>query len=86
MPAALAARRVDAAFLVEPYLTEAETRSGAVPLLDLDQGATENFPLTGYVTTQAWMRRYPKTAAAFTAALHKGQEIAASNRPAVTGR
>ena len=83
MPAALSARRVDAAFLIEPYLTEAETRSGVVPLFDLDQGATQNFPLTGYVATRAWMARYPKTAAAFTAALHKGQEIAAASRPPV---
>ena len=83
MPAALSARRVDAAFLIEPYLTEAETRSGVVPLFDLDQGATEDFPLTGYVATRAWVSRYPKTAAAFTAALGKGQEIAATSRPAV---
>ena len=79
MAAALATRRVDAAFLIEPYLTQAETSTGAEPLFDLDQGATENFPLTGYVTTRAWMSRYPKTAAAFTAALHN----AATSRPAV---
>ena len=83
MPAALAAHRVDAAFLIEPYLSEAEIRSGVVPLFDLDQGATQDFPLTGYVTTQAWMSKYPRTAAAFTAALHKGQEIAATSRSAV---
>ena len=74
---------MDAAFLIEPYLTEAETSAGVVPLFDLDQGATEDFPLTGYVTTRAWMARYPKTAAAFTRALHKGQQIAAASRPAV---
>ena len=83
MAAALAARRVDAAFLIEPYLTQAETSTGAEPLFDLDQGATENFPLTGYVTTTAWMSKYPRTAAAFTRALHKGQQIAAASRPAV---
>ena len=83
MAAALAARRVDAAFLIEPYLTQAETSSGGVPLVDLDQGATQNFPLTGYVATQAWMSKYPRTAAAFTRALHKGQQIAATSRPAV---
>jgi len=83
MPAALSAHRVDAAFLVEPYLTEAETRSGVVPLFDLDQGATEDFPLTGYVATRAWMARYPKTAAAFTRALERGQQVTAASRPAV---
>ena len=83
MAAALAARRVDAGFMIEPYLTQAETSSGDVPLFDIDQGATQNLPLTGYVVTQAWMARYPRTAAAFTRALHKGQEIAATSRPAV---
>ncbi len=83
MAAALAARRVDAAFMIEPYLTQAETSFGAQPLFDLDQGATQDFPLTGYVVTQAWMSKYPKTAAAFTAALHEGQQIAATSRPAV---
>ena len=83
MAAALAAHRVDAAFMIEPYLTQAETGSGDVPLFDLDQGATQNFPLTGYVATQAWMSQYPKTAAAFTAALAKGQQVAATSRPAV---
>ena len=44
MAAALAARRVDAAFLIEPYLTQAETSTGAEPLFDLDQGPTEGLP------------------------------------------
>ena len=83
MPAALAAHRVDAAFLIEPYLGEAETASGVAPLFDLDEGATQDFPLTGYVVTQAWMARYPRTAAAFTKALEKGHQVAATSRPAV---
>ncbi len=44
MAAALAAHRVDAAFLIEPYLTQAETNSGVEPLFDLDQGATAGLP------------------------------------------
>ena len=83
MAAALAAHRVDAAFMIEPYLTQAETSDGVQELFDLNQGATQNFPLTGYVATQTLMSKYPKTAAAFTAALAKGQQIAATSRPAV---
>jgi NitT/TauT family transport system substrate-binding protein len=82
MGAALVSYRVDAAFMIEPFLTQAET-TAVEELFDLDQGATQNFPLTGYVVTQAWMARNPKTAAAFTAALERGQRIAASSRPAV---
>jgi NitT/TauT family transport system substrate-binding protein len=80
MGKALTSHRVDAAFMIEPYATEAEDQDGLVPLADMDQGATQDFPLTGYVATQAWMARYPRTAAAFTRALARGQRLAATSR------
>jgi NitT/TauT family transport system substrate-binding protein len=83
MGAALAAHRVDAAFLTEPFLSAAEQTQGAVPLFDVDQGAAQDFPIAGYVSTRAWAARYPRTAAAFTTALRRGQQVAATNRPAV---
>ena len=54
-----------------------------VPLFDIDQGAAQDFPIAGYVVTQAWATRYPRTAAAFTTALRRGQQVAATSRPAV---
>jgi NitT/TauT family transport system substrate-binding protein len=83
MGAALAAHRVDAAFMTEPFLSAAETGHGVVPLFDIDQGAATNFPIAGYVTTQAWAVKYPKTRGAFAAALTRGQRVAATSRPAV---
>lgn len=83
MTAALTAHRVDAAWMVEPFLTQAEISAGVKSIADTDQGATENFPISGYVTTQAWAQRYPRTAAAFTAALDRGQVLADTNRAAV---
>lgn len=83
MGAALAAHRVDAAFLTEPFLSAAETGQGVVPLFDIDQGAATDFPIAGYVTTQAWAARYPDTRGAFEAALTRGQRVAATSRPAV---
>jgi NitT/TauT family transport system substrate-binding protein len=83
MGAALAAHRVDAAFMTEPFLSAAENGHGVVPLFDIDQGAATNFPIAGYVTTQAWAARYPNTRGAFAAALTRGQELAATSRPAV---
>ena len=83
MGEALAARRIDAAWLVEPFLTEAEIKSGAEVIADGDQGATANFPVSGYVVTTAWARRYPGTAAAFVRALSRGQQLADTSRPAV---
>ena len=42
----------------------------------MDQGATKNFPMDGYVATQAWAEEHPKTAAAFVRAIQEGQTIA----------
>ena len=54
-----------------------------MPLVDLDQGATTNFPVAGYVVTKQWAEKYPRTLAAFDKALEQGQQIADTNRAAV---
>ena len=83
MPAALKAGKIDAAVLPEPFASIAEQADGAVPLVDLDQGATMSFPVAGYVVTKQWAEKYPRTLAAFDTALEEGQAIADSNRAAV---
>jgi NitT/TauT family transport system substrate-binding protein len=83
MPAALQAGKIDAAVLPEPFASIAEQSYGAVPLVDLDQGATTNFPVEGYVVTKQWAEKYPHTLAAFDKALEEGQQIADSSRAAV---
>ena len=80
MATALAKHQVDAAWLPEPFISSAEEQIGAQQLFDVDQGATSNFPIAGYVATRAWEQKYPRTAAAFTQALEKGQALADSNR------
>jgi NitT/TauT family transport system substrate-binding protein len=83
MGAALAAHRVDAAFIAEPSLSAAEDNDGATPLFDVDTGPTHTIPISGYVTTAAWAKKYPRTAAAFTTALERGQREAGTSRAAV---
>jgi len=83
MGAALAAHRIDAAFIAEPSVSAAEIAVGAQPLYDVDQGPTHNIPISGYVTTAAWAKKYPRTAAAFVAALEHGQRVAGTDRTAV---
>ena len=83
MGAALAGHKVEAAFIAEPSLSAAETGHGVQPLFDVDQGPTHNIPISGYVTTKAWAAKYPRTAAAFTAALERGQRVAGTDRAAV---
>jgi len=69
----------DAAFLAEPYASKAEEDYGQVELADLDQGAAMNFPICGFVATQAWARQHPQTAAAFVRAIEEGQALAQDN-------
>ena len=76
MPGQLQTGSWGAALLAEPYVTIAEQDYGDQQLADMDQGATENFPMDGYVATQAWANEYPKTAAAFVRAIQEGQTIA----------
>jgi NitT/TauT family transport system substrate-binding protein len=83
MAAALKAGKIDAAVLPEPFASAAELTDGAIPLVDLDQGATMSFPIEGYVVTKQWAERYPHTLAAFDKALEQGQEIADGSRAAV---
>jgi NitT/TauT family transport system substrate-binding protein len=72
----------DAAWFDEPFLTSAQMSIGAKTLFDTCQGATTDFPLSGYMVTKSWTEKYPNTAAAFVRAINKGQQLADSNRTA----
>ena len=74
---------IAAATLPEPFASIAEQTYGAVPLADLNQGATTDFPIEGYVVTKAWAKANPNTLSRFLAALSAGQEIADTNRAEV---
>ncbi|MGH3419814.1 MAG: ABC transporter substrate-binding protein, partial [Streptosporangiaceae bacterium] len=82
MPGRLQQGEWQAAFLAEPYVTIAGEQYGDQILADFDHGATTNFPIDGYVATQAWAKRHPKTVAAFVRAIEEGQTIAASDATA----
>jgi NitT/TauT family transport system substrate-binding protein len=83
MGAMLASGKIAAATLPEPFASLAEQQYGAVPLADLNQGATDNFPIEGYVVTKTWAAQHPNTLKRFLAALEVGQEISDTDRPAV---
>jgi NitT/TauT family transport system substrate-binding protein len=83
MAAELAAGKIDAAAMPEPFATSAAQQYGAVELADLNQGATEQFPIQGYVVTKAWAQQNPGTLRAFVAALAQGQELADTSRSSV---
>jgi len=79
MPGQLQRGQWATAFLAEPYASKAEEDYGQVELADLDQGGTVNFPIDGYVATQAWARQHPEAVAAFVRAIEEGQTLAEDN-------
>ena len=79
MAAALAAHQVAAAYMTEPYVTEAGQKYGDVGIGDIDTGPAVNFPIAGYAVLASWARKYPRTAAAFAHAVEEGNRIADSN-------
>jgi NitT/TauT family transport system substrate-binding protein len=83
MPAYLADHKIGAAWLPEPFGTEAQEKYGAVQLADLDQGSLENFPIGTIVGSAQWVKNNPGTIAAFLRAYDQGQQIADTNRSAV---
>jgi NitT/TauT family transport system substrate-binding protein len=78
---ALANHSVGAIVVTEPYIFEAESRLGAIALLDSCSGVTSGLPLLGYFTTKAYASAHPATADAFRAALLQAQGNAAVRGP-----
>jgi NitT/TauT family transport system substrate-binding protein len=82
-PGLLAAHKFDAAWLPEPFGTEAEQEYGAVQLADFDQGSLQNFPIGTVVGSSQWVQSNPNTVAAFLRAYQEGQQVADTDRAAV---
>jgi len=83
MAAMLKAGKITAAVLPEPFASQAELSMGVTQLADLDQGATDAFPVQGCAVTRQWAALHSATLAAFRAAFEQGQQIADTNRTAV---
>jgi NitT/TauT family transport system substrate-binding protein len=83
MLGALQDHHIEAAYLPEPYLTQAEEQTGSEEVLDVNQGAAQDFPIDGFAATVQWCRKYPRTAAAVARALDEGQALADTDRPLV---
>ena len=83
MAAMLKAGKINAAVLPEPFASQAELSIGVTQLADLDQGATDSFPVQGCAVTRQWAALHPQTLAAFRAAFEQGQQIANTSRSAV---
>lgn len=83
IPQALKTKQVDAALLVEPFISAVQKEQGARKLADLISGPTADFPIAGWGTSAEWVKKHPNTMAAFQRAISKAQQIAATDRKAV---
>jgi NitT/TauT family transport system substrate-binding protein len=83
MPQLLAQHVISAAWLPEPFATEAQQQYGAVQLADFDQGSLQNFPIGTIGGNASWVQAHPNTVAAFLRAYNEGQQVADTNRAAV---
>lgn len=80
MPNALRDGTVDAAWLTEPFLSEAGQDIGATELLDTATGPTANMPMAGFVATPAFSARNRQVVSAFQRAMHKAALDAVDRR------
>lgn len=78
MAAALQDRSVDAAWMAEPFITQAGEQIGAEELADTASGAMTNFPIAGYEALAEYSQQHPSTVAAFQRALVQAQALAAT--------
>jgi NitT/TauT family transport system substrate-binding protein len=83
MDKALANHDVDAVHTAEPFGTVFQQKLGARMVIDGGGPPTTGLPVSGYVSTQDFVTKYPKTAAAFQRAIEKAQALAASDRKQV---
>ena len=84
MGAALQNGSIDASFATDPFLARFKQTLGARVVLDTIGGATEDFPIGCYHTTERFAKQNPRTVAAFQRAMARAHKLAASDRAEVT--
>lgn len=83
MQDALTGGAVDAAWLIEPFITQMKMAKGLQTLSSTTVGVTGDFPQSGYVCSRSWARRNADALAAFVGALSQANELANSRPSAV---
>jgi NitT/TauT family transport system substrate-binding protein len=79
MQDALEQGNVDAAWLVEPFLTQAEQTGDVTRVVGAFEGPTQNLPVAGWAATAEWVEQNPNTAAAFVRAMDAAMRKAADS-------
>ncbi|MET0238173.1 MAG: ABC transporter substrate-binding protein [Kibdelosporangium sp.] len=74
MGPAMKRKDIDAAVVAEPWVTRTEKEFGAVQLLDVSSGPTQDISMSGWAATSKLTGANPNTFAAFQRGLAKGVE------------
>jgi NitT/TauT family transport system substrate-binding protein len=81
MGAALQKGQIDAVHTAEPFGTDLQRKLKARVVVDGGSGAAvSGLPVSGYLSTQQFVDKNPKAAAAFQRAISKAQQLATSDR------
>lgn len=80
MGAALQKGQIDAVHTSEPFGTDLQRKLGARLVVDGGGAPVTELPVSGYLTTEQFVGKYPKTAAAFQRAIDRAQQLASSDR------
>jgi NitT/TauT family transport system substrate-binding protein len=83
MDKALANHDVDAVLTAEPFGTVIQQKLKARMVVDAGAAPNAGLPVSGYVSTDDFVTKDPKTAAAFQRAIQKAQALAAGDRKVV---
>ncbi|MET9344856.1 ABC transporter substrate-binding protein [Nonomuraea sp. NPDC004354] len=83
MANALSTGQGDAAWMTEPFITATQSASGFRKLADTISGQTADLPIAAWMATDEWVKKNPKTLAAFQRAIAKAQQLVASDRKEV---
>lgn len=76
MSIALEQGDVDAAMMVEPFITEAGTAIGATQLVDLATGQLDKLPFTAYGATAQYVDQHPNTIDLFQRVMRRATDTA----------
>jgi NitT/TauT family transport system substrate-binding protein len=71
---------IDAGFLTEPFITQAQRTAGAALVADTGTGSTVDFPTAGYGALGSFVSSAPKTVAAFQRAMAAATRDAADRK------
>ncbi|MFC6093221.1 ABC transporter substrate-binding protein [Saccharothrix lopnurensis] len=80
---AMRAGTVDAAWMTEPFITQAQRNAGARVLADTAIGPTKDFPVSGYASSKKFADANPRTLALFRQVLRDAQESASNDKLSV---